>query len=214
LPDAEWIEIFNKSDKTIELEGMVFEDGNSEHVLPAISLLPNEYAIICDDSEVVNFEVFGKVVEVNSFPALTNGGELLSIKNIFGEVIHAVDFSSSWYMDTGKKDGGWTLELINPQTPCLGAENWIASNNLNGGTPGRENSVLQNIPDETFPDLLTAFPESDTELLLTFSEGLDFSTAIRFRLCFLSQLLSLCHHFLSKSDSDFLNQLRMEKFIK
>ena len=177
LPEAEWIEIFNKSNKTIELEGMIFADGTGEQILPAISLLPNEYAIICDDSEVANFEVFGKVVEVNSFPLLTNGGELVSIKDVFGKVIHAVDYSSNWYMDTGKKEGGWTLELINPQTPCLGAENWIASNNLNGGTPGRENSVLQNIPDEVFPDLLTAFPESDTELLLNFSEGLDFSTA-------------------------------------
>lgn len=177
LPEAEWIEIFNKSNKTIELEGMVFEDGSAQEVLPAISLLPNEYAIICDDSEVANFQVFGKVVAVEKFPALTNSGELLSIKNMFGEVIHAVDYSSNWYMDSGKKEGGWTLELINPLTPCLGAENWIASNNLNGGTPGRENSVLQNIADETFPDLLTAFPESNTELLLTFSEGLDFSTA-------------------------------------
>ncbi len=177
LPEAEWIEIFNKSNKTIELEGMIFEDGGGEQILPAISLLPNEYAIICDDSEVANFEAFGKVVEVEKFPALTNGGELLSIKNMFGEIIHAVDYSSNWYMDSGKKEGGWTLELINPQTPCLGAENWIASNNLNGGTPGRENSVLQNIPDETFPDLLAAFPESNVEVLLTFSEGLDFSKA-------------------------------------
>jgi len=177
LPEAEWIEIFNQSDKTIELEGMIFEDGSSQQILPAISLLPNEYAIICDDSEAVNFEIFGKVIEVNSFPALTNGGELLSIRNIFGEIIHAVDYSDNWYMDTGKDDGGWTLELINPQTPCLGIENWIASDNLNGGTPGRENSVFQNIPDETFPDLLTAFPESDNTLLLTFSEGLDFATA-------------------------------------
>ena len=176
LPDAEWVEIYNRSDKTLSLEELLFADGSSERELSGM-LLPNEYAIICDDDDLATFEVFGKVIPLSSFPSLTNGGELLTLKNTNNEIIHAVDFSDSWYMDAGKKEGGWTLELINPQTPCLGAENWIASTNLNGGTPGRQNSVFQNTPDETFPDLLTVFPDLATELVLTFSEGLDFTTA-------------------------------------
>ena len=164
LPDAEWIEIYNRSDKTIALEEVVFEDGSSERILSG-TLAPGEYAIVCDDGDAADLEVFGKLIELSSFPALTNGGELLTLKNTDNQIIHAVDFSDSWYRDPGKKEGGWTLELINILTPCIGAENWMASVNLNGGTPGRQNSVFQDIPDETFLDLLTVFPESELSLI-------------------------------------------------
>ena len=178
LPDAEWIEIYNRSDKTISLEGMTFSDNGAAQNLPDSILLPGEYVILCDDSAAGDLASFGKTIALSSFPGLSNEGEVLNLKNADGMVIHAVDFDDNWYRDPGKEDGGFTLELINPLTPCVGVENWIDSQNLNGGTPGRVNSVLDESPDVTFPDLLEVFPESPTELLLTFSEGLDVNSVL------------------------------------
>lgn len=177
LPDAEWVEIYNRSDKTFSLENMAFSDSGSDKFLPDVTLFPGEFAIICAADVETEFAPFGKTVPISSFPVLTNGGESISLKDQSGNTLHTVEYDDSWYGETSKNDGGWTLELINPQTPCVGAENWIASQNLNGGTPGRVNSVLDESPDETFPDLLEVFPESTTKLLLTFSEGLDFLKA-------------------------------------
>ena len=50
-----------------------------------------------------------------------------------GNIIHAVNYTVDWYQDAVKSDGGWSLELINPESPCQGASNWIASDNFSGG---------------------------------------------------------------------------------
>jgi hypothetical protein len=41
-----------------------------------------------------------------------------------------------------KREGGWSLELINPENDCLGKNNWKGATSINGGTPGLENSVF------------------------------------------------------------------------
>ncbi len=176
LPDAEFIEIYNRSDKSISLSDITFSDGSNEYFLPDSTILPKGYMIICDDSRAADFERYGRVIPLQTFPALTNSGELISLKK-GNQIIHAVEYSDQWYIDAGKDDGGWTLELINPLQPCKTEFNWIASNNLNGGTPAQPNSVLNEATDETFPEITEVFPERDNELLLTFTEGLDLAIA-------------------------------------
>ena len=58
-----------------------------------------------------------------------------------GVAISHVNFSNTWYHDADKDDGGWSVEQIDPQNPCAGANNWTASVDASGGTPGRINSV-------------------------------------------------------------------------
>jgi len=72
-----------------------------------------------------------------------------------------------------KKDGGWSLEMIDTRNPCSGSTNWKASTDERGGTPGHLNSVDGINADERSPKLLGAFSEDSTHLTLVFNEPLD-----------------------------------------
>ncbi len=85
--------------------------------------------------------------------------------------------TDDWYRDEDKAQGGWALELIsaNATSDCPG--NWRASVDPTGGTPGRINSINNQITDRSGPRLITAVSLSAQELLLTFDEPLDPETA-------------------------------------
>lgn len=178
LPEVEFIEIFNRSTKNFNIENYTFSDASNDVLLPNVVLQSNEYAIICDEDDVAQFLQFGKVIGVESFPSLTNSGEILQLKNANNELIDAVEYDISWYQDNNKDEGGWTLERIYPNQPCLiGVDNWIVSENLIGGTPAAENSVVVADFDEKSPELVRVFPVSTTEIRLFFNEKLNIERA-------------------------------------
>lgn len=170
LPDAEFVEVFNRSSKIINLSGWKFTDGSSTAVLPNHLLQPNEYLIVTSTSSAALFLTAGSVIGVSNFPTLNNSGDNLILKRNDDLIIDQASYTDSWYLDDDKKQGGYTLELIDPANPCGEQDNWIASESANGGTPGAQNSVFANKPDLTGPQVISAIPTSDTELVIRFNE--------------------------------------------
>ncbi|MBI5916509.1 MAG: lamin tail domain-containing protein [Bacteroidetes bacterium] len=175
LKEVEFIELFNRSGKVIDLTGFGFSSGSTPQVFPAFQMLPGSYLLVCDGSDVDSLAAFGNVLALPTFPALTNDGDDLTLTDASGNAVHYVRYSLDSYRDAQKQDGGWTLELVNPLAPCEGEANWRASVNLLGGTPGQPNSVLSAVPDNTVPELLRVFasPASPSEVQLFFNEALD-----------------------------------------
>jgi len=172
LPEAEWVELFNASDKTLSLENTGFSSGGSPELLPDSLLAPGEYAILCDRDDAALFAAFGRVVAVDGFPALTNGGDEIQLTGPQGQVLVEILYDLSWYNDPDRDDGGFTLELIDPASRVNCPGNWSASDDLSGGTPGRANSLLGQAIDQAPPILLGLSSESPAELRLTFDEPL------------------------------------------
>ncbi len=171
LPDAEYVELYNRSSKVIDLAELQFgKTGGSPQSLPNGLLLPGEYIILTDDSKAALLASFGRVISLNSMPALTNTGDELILSTTGGMVIHEVNYTDDWYQDADKADGGWSLELINPGLYCIGDANWIASNDVQGGTPGSQNTVFDDEPDSEGPHLLQAIPLNDRQIRLFFDE--------------------------------------------
>ncbi|HMQ62443.1 MAG TPA: Ig-like domain-containing protein [Flavilitoribacter sp.] len=177
LPSAEFLELHNRSDKVIQLENLQLAAGGSPRLLPEKVILPGAYLILCDDTDAADFTAFGDVLALTSFPQLTNGGSEVSLSGVSGELLWRTRFALDWYADNNKSDGGWTLELIQPEGPYDCRGNWRASVNPKGGTPGQPNSLLGTALETQGPQLLTAFPENTSEALLVFDEALDPVTA-------------------------------------
>ena len=174
LPDAEFIELHNPSATDgFDLAGWTFTDGSSTATLPAIVLGPGQILIVTSTTSAALFSGFGAVVGVSSFPSLNNDGDPLVLKDNGGATIDAVTYALDWYQDAVKDDGGWTLEQIDPTTPCSSASNWIASIAPQGGTPGAQNSVYAIVSDIDPPALLSVLVNSATEIDLVFDEAMD-----------------------------------------
>ena len=86
-------------------------------------------------------------------------------------MVSEVSFNDNWYHDADKKDGGWSLEQIDPFNPCAGTLNWSASMDALGGTPGRQNSI--NAPNTTVPQVARVSMLGDQMVLLWFDQQMD-----------------------------------------
>ncbi|HQQ95614.1 MAG TPA: lamin tail domain-containing protein [Cyclobacteriaceae bacterium] len=180
LPDAEFIELFNRSTDTISLENWIITDGSSHVALPASALPPGGYTILTSIEGLSGYLALGQTLGVNNFPTINNGGESLWLMDPAGHTIDSIKFDLSWYRDADKAEGGWSLELIDPTNPCGEEDNWIAAETPAGGTPGHRNSVFANKPDLIGPEWLEIFPVSANKIQLTFSEKLDKNISTRY----------------------------------
>jgi len=174
LPNAEYIELYNRSDKTFELQGWTFDNGTTTGSLPAYVLAPGAYLILTREQDVSAFESFGTAIGPSSWPSLVNSGDNLSLMDHTGALIDRVDYLQSWYGDATKAQGGYALELINPeQLLCPAKTNWTASVSPSGGTPGKVNSVFSMAADTQPPALLGVEVLDETHLQLCFDESMD-----------------------------------------
>lgn len=175
LPNTEFIELFNRSTANFDIGGWTFSDGSSTGTIGNYVLAAGDYVIVCANADTSLFSPFGSVVGVSSFPSLNNAGDNLKIYDAFSNVIDSVNYDIGWYQDAVKDDGGWSLELINPDAGslCASAGNWIASNNPAGGTPGVQNSVFNNSQDTTGPAVVYAYAIDQNHVELCFNEPID-----------------------------------------
>lgn len=180
LPLTEFVEIYNNSADVFNLNGWKFTDGSSTATLSNYDLQPGQYLIICPVADTASWSVFGAVMGVSSFPSLNNTGDNLYLRNSALTLIDSVRYLDTWYQDAIKKDGGWTLELINPNAPagCPASSNWIASNDADGGTPGIQNSVYSTALDLTSPSIASVSVIDSMHITVCFSEAADVSQAI------------------------------------
>ena len=173
LPNSEYIELFNNSNTAFNLSDYMISSGGSAVVMPDFLLNAGAYVVLTPEDEAVNFNIFGDVVGLSSFPSLSNAGDEILLQDLESNVVHQVNYNLDWYQDSSKEDGGFSIELINPMQACQQQANYRASVNLSGGTPASLNSVLDLTADTSAPALLNIFTVNSNSLLLTFDEPLD-----------------------------------------
>jgi len=117
--------------------------------------------------------VFGKTMGVTSFPSLLNDGMLIKLIDGEGNLISFASYSSDWYNDDSRSDGGYSLECIDASNIAEGKRNWHACMDELGGTPCKENSVVAINPDITPPKVIYLEVLSEDTIRIAFSEPMD-----------------------------------------
>lgn len=179
LPSVEWIEIKNCSTQPVNLQGWKISDGSAtEGLLPYVIIQPDSFLILCSSSSAASLSVYGQTLAVSNFPSLNDDKDQLLLSNETGTIIHALNYSNAWYKNELKKNGGWSLEMIDTKTPCAGISNWEASAGINGGTPAAKNSADDVNADIRSPRLVNAYPSDSVHIVLVFDEPMEMSSAV------------------------------------
>lgn len=173
LPDIEFIEIYNRSENPFKTLGWVFTDGSSKSLLSDKIILPGEYWVITSTANVSKFGMTTKVMGVSNFPTLNNSSDTLILKSASGITVDSINYNLSWYRNIDKQEGGWSLEIIDPNNICGEEKNWVASENELGGTPGKVNSVFANKPDLIGPQLVSLEVIDEHQVRLSLNEKLE-----------------------------------------
>lgn len=141
LAEAEYIELYNASSNTIQLNGYSITIGSTKYYLPAYSFKPSEYILICSSNDTTEIKNYGKCIGIPGLISLSNTSASILISNKVGRTIDRVVYKNTWYRDFTKFDGGWSLELIDPYNRCDFINKWGSSIHSKGGTPGKRNSI-------------------------------------------------------------------------
>lgn len=151
LPEREYIELRNVSNKFISLKNCSLRDPGSKIDLPPIVLFPDSFHLIYNG------------------PSLNNSEDQVSLYYM-DTLLHVVKYDLKTYQDPNKANGGYSIEMIDPHQICLKG-NWKASVDVNGGTPGRVNSVDRRLPQDTAaPKITSMVPLDGPSFNLTFDE--------------------------------------------
>lgn len=174
LPEVEYIELYNRTDKPVNLTNWKFYYGNKSYDMGKIVIPSYSYAVLCNDKKSELLSESGVVANgIKSFPELANTGKLLWLADARGKVIAWVEYSDEWYKDSFKKKGGFSLECIDSNNLTNDFSNWQATVDESGGTPGKDNSVKDNNPDEMAAKVSYAYLIAPDTISICFSKPMD-----------------------------------------
>ena len=131
----DWLELYNRSEETIDLTGWILTDLQNEFTFPQVALLPNDYLIVCKNAEKfrASFPEAYNVVGGLGF-GLNKRRERLGLYSPDGA---AVD---SFAYEVPPLDTAFTLSLLLPNLDNADPENWEMREGL--GTPNHANPYL------------------------------------------------------------------------
>jgi hypothetical protein len=184
LPEVEYLELFNTSEAYFNLEKYSIADPSSNAELPSYIIEPGNYVLLCRLEDTVSLSAYGPLIGLVNFPSLNNSEDHLWLRDSSGNLIDQLNYRASWHENEMKRNGGWSLEMVNPFLKCSGRENFTSSNDILGGSPARQNSVFHDEVD-TLPPIIEAIElKSASQIQLWFNEIIDTSLLVELKILF------------------------------
>jgi hypothetical protein len=176
LPDqTEYIELYNRADYAVSLEGFFIhdepdEDNEIRSIEPVSSqfkwipaggtvvFYAEDQASVFSESQLAEyFELEGTndqffIRTDRSNLSLASSDDAVYLADSTGATIDSVFYDESWHNPNLFDIDGVSLERIDPDGPSNDDSNWSSSTQVSGGTPGAQNSIFQQAgaaPDET-----------------------------------------------------------------
>ncbi len=172
LPEIEYLEIFNVSNAYLLLEETTIRINGKSQIIPEKVLAPKSYWLLCETKDTSFFPSSTPIISLQSLPTLLNSGTSLALSS-HNEIIDSIYYDPSWYANTEKAKGGFSLEKIDPNRFCGNQSNWSASEAPLGGTPGFGNSIHAFNIDLLAPQIEQVNLVSSKSIAIYFSETID-----------------------------------------
>ncbi len=190
---AEYFEVYNKSDKILDLNRSFFATRNTagkftvNNFFPKLSyLLPGQYLALTSEPELVR-EAYAAPQDANiqkaeRWSALNNSSAAFLIGNIIDAdtlILDEVRYDAKWHHTMIKNPKGVSLERINPDLLSQSPSSWhSAASEVRYGTPGYKNSQFRDLS-------TTAVPEKwvwvEPEAFSPDNDGVDDVSFIRYK---------------------------------
>lgn len=176
-PGVDYLELYNRSDKVIDLKELTFGTIKISFPNPADTtlkdiinesryLLPHSYTLLSTDSEIVKYQYNIKdnddnnFIEVISFPSLPNTEGRVVICDKASTIIDEMYYSEKMHYELLTVTQGVSLERISFEKSSLDESNWhSASFNYKYGTPGYKNSMAADSKNEVSENEIDIIPE-------------------------------------------------------
>ncbi len=190
LNSKEYIEIYNRSDKMLDVSGMVLAtrktDGtlNTGIKIPVKSyLLPDSYLALCEDANLVrsyhNCPAVGYLLTAEWSPLNNETASVVLANSLKDTVYDEVKYDVKWHHALVKNPKGVALERINPDLPSQEATSWhSAATEVNYGTPGYKNSQYRDLNELPKPDKIVWL---EPEAFSPDNDGVDDVCLIRYK---------------------------------
>jgi len=179
---AEYLEIFNKSDKLLDLSTLVFTTRKTDGTLntgiklpPKTQLLPKSYLAMTSNAEKVrkyhNCPIESNIINTE-WSTLNNETATLVLTNTSKDTIYdELTYSVKWHHPLVKNPKAVALEKINPNLPTQDSNSWhSAASEVNYGTPGYKNSQFREI---TNTEIVNKFVWCDPEAFSPDNDGVN-----------------------------------------
>ena len=141
--EAEWVEVYNRSEIDIDLHGWLLSDSRPTSAVQvsdtSVVVPAGGFAVIAEDSTL--YDVFPHITSQvlfprKGFPALNNTSDAVVLKDLTGMIIDSVAYQSKWGGELGV-----SLERRRPGRDSNNSKNWGTCKKLAGATPGAKNSI-------------------------------------------------------------------------
>jgi hypothetical protein len=139
--EAEWVELYNRSSRPVDLSEWRWRDASVEFPLvfpdSALTIAPGEFALLAANRNIAHADPRARVIVPKTWLTLNNDRDRLALADFHDRVQDSLFYSQNW----GGK-AGVSLERINPHLSSTDSSNWSSCVDLIGSTPGRVNSIF------------------------------------------------------------------------
>lgn len=169
LPETEYLEIHNTCLYPIQLNQVQIQIGEKYSTLPPYILPADSIVVIYPHSANSIIDSTENILILNSNFTLPNPSGFIQLLDSNQQSIYALDYKDTWYKNSHKEDGGWSLEAQYPY-PCLQDINWKASSHLNGGSPRQHKyELMDSLELKSLQPYVFAYSNSTLDIIFPFS---------------------------------------------